>query len=388
MPSLDAILRQVDASAPTDSRVERLLTQSLFVLIRDLLDRQSNFVAIFKAAAICVKLNLSINEILGILGELSENHANDQWFTVANLHEKLCALAFTNKPGVSRLAAGILRRICGNGEIAQSLIQNGILGRFAVVLKPEQLMPAIGPPPTHFVRLLIPLIQQIPDFRDFGRSEILKLLLKLVVAYPGNEELHHTLANAIAQILDRADSEEVLGQFELADFFALFDSRMPEVVQSAAIGLTTALEKSERIRRGLAGMQPPSGVARLCAAMRGGTLACRAALMACVKKLAEGPAGMDVVGGHLEEIVEIIGLPIDDMGVWSIGQSFLLNGLAILQKAASKNPKAVAAVLTGKIAPLLVASMIDHTIDLVRMLGSCPGAAALQSAVKTAGEAV
>jgi hypothetical protein len=108
------------------------------------------------------------------------------------------------------------------------------------------------PSPTPYVRLLIPLIGQIPDFAEFVQNRILELLLKLVGAYSNDEELHHLLGNAIAQLL-----EQVLG---------------------VAIGLAIGLEKSERIGRELEGMVRPTGLPELCAAMRTDSIECRPAV--------------------------------------------------------------------------------------------------------------
>jgi hypothetical protein len=294
------------------------------------------------------------------------------------LHQTLCGLVFANESGVSRRAATVLRRICGCLEVANSLLGSGILKRFAEALKPAPLTSA----PTQFVRLLIPLIGHIQDFGEFVRFDILTLLLKLISVYPSDAELHHALGNAVAQVLDQAESPAVFGQFDITAFFPLFESQAIEVVQSAAIGLSIAVEKSDEVGRAFAAMPPPKGVAGLCAAMLRGSLPSRAALMNCLARLAEQPPGLEAIGGSIGEIVRLIGQPIEDVGVWSVGHSFLVSAIIVLQNVAAQDPKPVAAALIGKLEPLLCPAVVDYTIDLVRMLAGCPGGNALQAAIK------
>jgi hypothetical protein len=251
------------------------------------------------------------------------------------------------------------------------------LSNFADALRAEALLP----PPTPFVRLLIPLIEQIQDFEEFARLQILVLLQKLIGTYLDDDELHHAVGNAIAQVLDHTESPAVLDQFDLTLFFRLFESKVPEVIQSASIGLATALEKSDRIVRALVGMGRPAGVAGLCTAVRRGSIASRVAIMNCLGRLAEKPLGVEAIHRFLGEIVSLLGLPIGDTGVWSQGHSFLLSGLLVLQNATLRDRDAVAAALTDQLAPLLCQSVIDYTIDLVRMLHNCPHGRTLLNAL-------
>jgi hypothetical protein len=252
------------------------------------------------------------------------------------LHEALCGLAFATAPGVSRRASAVPRRMCGEREIAHSLFGRGIAAMFA-----EALLPS----PTDFVRLLVPLIAQVPEFAEFARSGILASLIGLIGTHPGNDELHHALGNAIAQILERTESPAVLEQFDVAS----------EVVQSASVGLAAALEQWDRVARGRR------------RAVRGDARWDGGVPPRCdeLPREARGAAGGRRRWMRFSLRLSRCALPMEEDGVWSVGHALLISALAVLQSVAARSLEVVADALVGRMQTLLCPAVLDCTVALL-----------------------
>jgi hypothetical protein len=359
--SLDQILSILRVLPAPDSRVIHLLSQSLFVLIQELLESPQRDARLFKCLAIGLIAMPGSTEVLAVLEQLSESRLNDHLFAVEGISERLTELAFSDRAGVQRRAAAILRRISGNNTIARSLFRGGIFRMLARALQPEALMQS----PVQFVRLLAPLISCLDDFTEFVSLGILPFLLRLIHTFPKDAELHHAIANCLALLFQHTDAPEVFQQFELPLFLQLLSSDVCEVVQASGIALAAALERSVSVVRGVVEL---GGVPHICAAVEKASIEGKVALMSCVLKLTESAIGIEAVKAQLQRIVHIAGIHIGELAVWSPEQSFLITTILTLDAIARTDPALVADCLGRGLQPFLHYCVFDYTIDLVTVL--------------------
>lgn len=382
--TLDQILMHTrkwenDSVISLDFRVYHLLTQALFVLIREQVESEQYSIVMFKALAVCLKVmpssdRMPITVVLKAMYKLSENEDFDEEFRECQILKPLMDLAFSDFGEISLTAAAILRHVSSDEDNAEELIKLGIVKLICRSLRTDTRRSRFSPELALWVYQIIGLFSSIydslgDDLSEAARYGLPRWLLELTTIYSTDVGLQAAISKALTQMMTQGPCVEDMEGDDVTPFFILMTSKVPKVVNCATLALANAMSLSEIISDTVADMPPPFGVYGLCELLKTATsLDLKVSIVRCLAKCSETRPGIDVIQLFMQYITPLLDTPMDELEVWSPDQILVANTLVIFKNLAIVDQSQAVSHVKGKMPQLMVYGILDYVIDLIRVM--------------------
>jgi hypothetical protein len=315
--------------------------------------------------------------VMKILYKMSEHEEFDRAFTECGLLKPLTDLAFGQNEEVSTNAAAILRHVAAFEANAECLISSGILKRLCLALRTDIRRDRFTSDHSLWVYQIVGLFSvlydHVKDYEVICRYSLPRALLDLTTIYSTDFGLQNAIAKAMTLMMMREDCVDVIEDADLTPFFILLTSKIPRVVNYAALALANAMNISVLIGDAVGLMAAPFGVFGICDILKGATnIDIKVSLMRCLAKISDSKPGIDAIQLHLHIIVPLLDTPMDELETWSPDQILVANTLIVIKNLAIVDNLKASQVMRGKMNQLMIYAVIDYVIDLMRILMKSP----------------